>query len=126
MKSILIVEDSPIESAIYRKLLGDDFHLEFMGSAEDALTVVDGRPFDLLLSDINLPGMSGPEMIAKIREIDSLQDLGIAVVSSDQPGIEQALAAGASAWFLKPINHKIFLESIHVVIDKISHRHNKR
>ena len=120
MRSILIVEDSPVETAIYRKLLKEDFRLAFADSAERALKIVESTPFDLLISDVNLPGISGVEMISQVREIDMVKGMGVVVVSSDQQGIKSAMASGANAWFMKPISPRSFLASIWVVIDKFA------
>ena len=126
MKDILVIEDSPIEAAIYRKLLAKDFSLTFCENAEDALITVKQTDFDLVISDINLPVMNGPEMIAEIRKIDRLKTLSIVVVSSDQIGIKRALSAGANGWFLKPISPKTFSSSIHKAIKLIPLKYTKK
>jgi len=118
----LIVEDSPIETEIYRKLLANDYDVTFKGSAEDALSSLKKEVFDLVLSDINLPGLSGPEMINQLKHGDKSEKPIVIVVSSDESGIKHALNAGANGWFLKPINTKTFPNSISVVIKKLCHK----
>jgi CheY-like chemotaxis protein len=68
MFSILIVDD---EEAIRTMLLDyfeDHYSVMIAESAEKALSLLRHHPFDLVISDINMPGMSGPELLQKIRE----------------------------------------------------------
>ncbi|OUS31126.1 hypothetical protein A9Q99_04750 [Gammaproteobacteria bacterium 45_16_T64] len=118
MKSILIVEDSSIETEIYRKLLSKDFLTHFELTAEGALKSIQNNSFDLLVSDANLPGMSGPRLIKTVRANGFCPGISIVAVSGDRKGIEDAIASGADAWFLKPINHKIFQQSLQTILDK--------
>lgn len=117
-RSILIVEDSPIEASIYRKLLGDQYTLEFTHNGESAIKAIDKNTYELIITDVNLPGISGPEMINTIREHHKYQKTAIVVISSDQLGIEQALTAGANAWLLKPISLKTFPRSMNTIFKR--------
>lgn len=119
MTSILIVEDSPIEAEIYRKLLEQNYDVTFKGCAEDALTLLNDDDYDLVISDINLPGLSGPKMINQLKHGEKSAKPVVVVVSSDESGIKDALNAGANGWFLKPINTKTFPTSIALVIKKL-------
>lgn len=118
MTSILIIEDSVIETEIYRKLLGSQYQITFKNNAEEALAIYDDESFDLIISDINLPGINGPEMVQQLKHGVSASKPIVVVVSSDKEGIDDALSAGANAWFLKPISKKTFAQSIQIVIDK--------
>lgn len=66
--SILLVEDEPlVRNLIERVLRGEGYQISVAGSASEALAAYDPRAFDLLLSDVVMPGMSGPELAAHMR-----------------------------------------------------------
>ena len=73
-------------------------------SAEDAWSVLQTRVFDLVLSDINMPGMSGLDLVPQILERSPDT---VVVMISGEPGIEsaiEALRAGAFDYISKPID----------------------
>ena len=70
MKTILIVDDDPaVRRSLIRSLAHEGFDLRPTESAEEALELFHGatRPFDLIISDVALDGMSGIEMIRRMR-----------------------------------------------------------
>lgn len=74
------------------------------GSAEEALTVLSSSVFDLVLSDINMPGISGLELVPHI--LDRSPDTVVVMVSGEQ-GIESAIEAlrvGAFDYITKPLD----------------------
>ncbi|PYS24864.1 MAG: diguanylate cyclase [Acidobacteria bacterium] len=101
--SILIIDD--VEQI--RRLLGElltDHECVFAASAEDAWSVLQTRVFDLVLSDINMPGMSGLDLVPQILERSPDT---VVVMISGEPGIEsaiEALRAGAFDYISKPID----------------------
>src|SRR5437660_8188592 len=101
--SILIIDD--VEQI--RRLLGElltDHECVFAASAEDAWSVLQTRVFDLVLSDINMPGMSGLDLVPQILERSPDT---VVVMISGEPGIESAIEAwraGAFDSISKPID----------------------
>ena len=101
--SILIIDD--VEQI--RRLLGElltDHECVLAASAEDAWSVLQTRVFDLVLSDINMPGMSGLDLVPQILERSPDT---VVVMISGEPGIEsaiEALRAGAFDYISKPID----------------------
>ena len=69
---ILIVDDEPMLTALLCDHLGDNGYITFAAnSAEDAIPLLENAP-DLILLDINMPGMDGMELCKSIREHVSL------------------------------------------------------
>ena len=62
---ILIVDDEREITEILADLLSCDFHCTVAGSAEEALTRLRDNPFELVISDITMPGMSGLAQAAR-------------------------------------------------------------
>ena len=75
-------------------------------NAEDALTLLAGGRVSAVITDLQLPGMTGLELIAQIRGEQSVQRVPIIVVSAaaDPSAPQQALASGADAFFAKPFS----------------------
>jgi len=67
--SILIVDDEKAIRMMLLDYLEDTYHTESAETGEAALDLLGKRSFDLVISDINMPGMSGPELLARIRTL---------------------------------------------------------
>ena len=68
MLRILVVEDNPdLRETLALLLEGDHRHVESAANAEDALRLYTAQPFDVVFSDVKLPGMSGLELAEHLR-----------------------------------------------------------
>lgn len=105
MTLILIVDDDePIREYARAVLEAAGYEVETAWSGENALKyLVLGRP-DMLLVDVNMPGMSGLELIARIRLRNRFKETPILVFSASGLGvdIQAAIRAGAGGYLLKP------------------------
>jgi DNA-binding NarL/FixJ family response regulator len=70
-------------------------------NAEDALTVLMNDPSDLILMDIQLPGMSGIECVSRLKEHTPATKVLMLTVYDNSERVFEALAAGASGYLLK-------------------------
>jgi CheY-like chemotaxis protein len=67
MLRILVVEDNPdLRETLSLLLEADDRHIEAAANAEDALRLYTAQPFDVVFSDVKLPGMSGLELADRL------------------------------------------------------------
>jgi two-component system, chemotaxis family, chemotaxis protein CheY len=75
-------------------------------SAEKALDILESQRVSGVITDLQLPAMSGMELIARIRSSDKHRDLPVLVISADpDPSAPAAaLRAGANAFFAKPFS----------------------
>jgi signal transduction histidine kinase/DNA-binding NarL/FixJ family response regulator len=99
-------------------LLSNAEGIEFMGeygSVEDALIAM--PQVDIVLMDIGLPGISGIDAIAKVKEKFSETQLLMLTVFNDDKHISRAMMAGASGYLLKNTPHPQILEAIAQVYD---------
>jgi len=120
MKTIFLVDDSATillsMSAILSKA---GYAAEKAASAEEGLTKLKGglKP-DLLITDLNMPGMNGIEFIKEVRKIPNLRFMPILFLTteSQQSKRDEAKAAGASGWLIKPVNAEQLLGTIKLVI----------
>ena len=112
---VSVVEDAEeIRESLAVLLRGSEgFSLQgAYGSAETALENIPGSKPDVLLMDINLPGMSGIECVRKLKfEIPELQVIMLTVYE-DPDAIFNSLSAGASGYLLKRTTPEKILEAI--------------
>jgi DNA-binding NtrC family response regulator len=101
---ILIVDDQPEIRDMVRGTLCESYRCTTAGSAEEALLLLRAEKFGLVISDINMGGMSGLEMIPQVRA--SAPDTVIMMISGEQT-IESAVEAmrvGAFDYIMKPFD----------------------
>lgn len=105
--TVLVVDDNPTDGKLARILLSlGGCEVRLVGSAEEALGVLAKAPPDLLLVDIDLPGMSGLELARRLRAAAPPRALPIVVMSSTAGSAAGALArsAGCDAFLAKPLD----------------------
>jgi len=105
----LIVDDSRFSRMLLRRMLeAECIECEEAVDAEQGITRLrsDGE-FHLMLVDWNMPGMSGPEMIARTRQ-DGMTELKILMVTTvaESECIVKALEAGADEFLMKPFEEE--------------------
>ena len=86
------------------------------GSAEDALADLPKVKPNVVLMDINLPGMNGVECVRKLKVLLPQTQVMMLTVYEDTDNIFAALAAGASGYMLKRTPAKELIEAIHEVL----------
>jgi two-component system chemotaxis sensor kinase CheA len=103
---ILVVDDSITTRTMERTiLLTHGYQVELAVSGEDALEVVNRfqLPFDLVISDVEMPGINGFELCRRLRAMPSYAPIPIMIVSSlaRDEDKRQAMEAGAQAYIVK-------------------------
>jgi putative two-component system response regulator len=101
---ILIVDDEVEITEILADLLSEDYDCLRAGSAEEALQRLTEREFQLVISDITMPGMSGLDMIPHVQELSP--DTVVVMISGMQT-VESAIGAlrlGAFDYLMKPFD----------------------
>jgi len=101
---VLLVDDSDVTREMIRRLLEDaGFAVRGVGTAADALSVLENEDFDCLVTDIQMPGMDGLALTRKLREDDRFADLPVVVISTlDRTKDRLAgLDSGADAYLTK-------------------------
>lgn len=112
---VLLVDDQrEIRHALRDAIetLGADFFVLAVPSGEEALLDLSSNSYDLLITDVRLPGITGLELIRKVKKIHSEINI-ILMTGLLEPHIRQEVAdAGAAAFFLKPIEIADFLDAV--------------
>ena len=121
---ILLVEDNPADARLVREALaegGVSAALHWVASGEDALSFLRpagsqpaaGRP-DLVLLDLNLPGLNGHEVLAEIKGDPALLRIPVVVLTSsaNPSDVLAAYGAHANAYLIKPEDYDEFLSLV--------------
>lgn len=107
-KRALLVEDNLVNRSLIESALSQfrNLRLVCVATAEDGLKVCEATPPDIILLDINLPGMGGIEAVKILRLWPQTNDIPIVAVSADaiSANIEQALDSGFTRYLTKPID----------------------
>ena len=114
-KKILLVEDNPVNRRLAVFLLrSQGYEVREATTAKEAFEVLQKERPDLIVMDIQLPGMDGLEVTRKLKEQPATADIPvIAVTSYAMKGDrEKALAAGCVGYVTKPIDKKIFIDEV--------------
>ena len=114
-KMVLVVEDNPLNMKLIRSLLQlCDFDMLEAPDAESGIELAKKIKPDLILMDIQLPGMDGLSATQLIKNDPSLNKVPIvAITSYAMHGDEQkAKSAGCSGYIAKPIDTRSFLDTI--------------
>jgi putative nucleotidyltransferase with HDIG domain len=101
---ILIVDDEPEITAILSDLFESEYDCTTAGSAEEALEKLTKRDFELVVSDITMPGMSGLDMIPHIKR---MRPKTVVVMISGMQTVESAIGAlrlGSFDYVMKPFD----------------------
>ena len=119
MKTIFLVDDSAtILLSISGILSKAGYGVEKAPSALDALKKFQaGVKVDLLITDLNMPGMNGIEFIREVRKLPNYRFMPILFLTteSQQSKKLEAKAAGATGWIVKPFDPERLVAAIHAV-----------
>ena len=117
---VLVVDDEPDVEALFRQQFRRDlraqrFVIDFANSAAEALTRIAstiGQSLILILSDINMPGMTGLEMLPKVKEMRPEVPVIMITAYGDAETKRKALESGAEGLLTKPIDFTLLREEI--------------
>jgi len=113
--TVSIVEDNEQLRGTLTRLIGraEGFRcLGDYGSAEEALAAIPSNPPNVVLMDINLPGMNGVECVRKLKQLTPSTQVVMLTAYEDTENIFNSLAAGASGYLLKRSKSAEILEAI--------------
>jgi two-component system cell cycle response regulator DivK len=121
MKRILIIEDNEKNMKLVRDILqAKGFETMEAVSAEEGLALVKRHRFDLVLMDIQLPGMNGIEALECLRADEETNKIPVVAVTASVTIQDQSqiTRAGFNAFISKPISVKEFLETVNAIVGK--------
>lgn len=121
MKRILIIEDNEKNMKLVRDILqAKGFETMEAVTAEEGLALVKLHRFDLVLMDIQLPGMNGIEALGCLRADEETNKIPVVAVTASVTMQDQSqiTRAGFDAFISKPISVKEFIETVNAIVGK--------
>jgi len=120
---ILVVDDFSTMRRIVRNLLRDlgFTNIEEADDGNTALPMLRSGKFDFLVTDWNMPGMSGMELLKEIRADENLKSLPILMVTAEakRDQIVAAAQAGVNGYVVKPFTAAVLKDKIEKIFERI-------
>ncbi|MFD1067288.1 ATP-binding response regulator [Oceanobacillus locisalsi] len=102
--SVLIVDDNPASLLALKAIISNDtYNLVFLSCSRQAVKELKKREWDMVISDIMMPEISGYELTRIIRERYSLTELPVLLLTGGTTDIQGAFSAGANDYIAKPV-----------------------
>jgi two-component system KDP operon response regulator KdpE len=115
--SILVVDDEPsLRKVIRASLAAGGYIVEEVGTGSEAVGLLHRRSFDLVLLDINMPGLNGLDACRKIRSIAPHTGIVMVTVRDAEEDKVRALEAGADDYVTKPFRFRELVARIGAVL----------
>jgi two-component system chemotaxis response regulator CheY len=118
-KTVLSVDDSPSVRQMVRLTLSDaGYQVIEAGDGREGLAKARSSAVDVVVTDINMPLMTGLELVAELRKLPAFNGVPILCLTTESdPGVKsQARAAGASGWITKPFQPEQLLAAVKKVL----------
>jgi two-component system chemotaxis response regulator CheY len=117
---ILVVDDSTTMRQMVSFTLSDAGH-EVVEAADGAAAVKEAhaRRFDLVITDVNMPGMNGIDLVKALRALPDFKFIPMLVLTTEsgQDVKQRGREAGATGWIVKPFSPDILLATLKKVLD---------
>ena len=119
MASILIVDDSTTMRQMVSFTLTSAGHKVLEAEGGDAAILLAKRNrFDLIIADVNMPGMNGIDLVRALRALPEYKFTPVLVLTTeDSVELKQkGKSAGATGWIVKPFNPEVLLSVLNKVL----------
>jgi len=119
---VLIVDDSAVMRQFIRRVAAlsgiEVSRYREAGDGFQALAALEAEKANLVLTDLNMPGMDGEEMVRRMRSIEALASIPVIVISTDATAsrMNALLALGACGYLQKPFGPEMLLAELQRVM----------
>lgn len=117
MADILVVDDDDVIRDTLCELLSANYSCQTANTAEEALAKLGAQGFDVVLTDISMPGLNGRELLEKVVELYPGTPVIIISGHSDQEQAKSLMSRGAFDFLLKPFRLEMVEESVKRAIE---------
>jgi DNA-binding NtrC family response regulator len=112
MAEILIVDDDDVIRETLSELLSSQYVCETAETAEEALAKLQAKRFDVVLTDISMPGLTGLDLLEKVQNLHPKTPVIIISGVSDQDQAHRLLSLGAFDYLQKPFRLEVVEKSV--------------
>lgn len=120
MAKIMTVDDSvSLRKLVAQTLAAAGHDVSEAANGNDALSVAKQKVFDLVISDLNMPGMDGLSFVRQLRQLAAYRAVPVLILTTemDPAKKKEAKDAGATGWLVKPFDPGQLLATIRKVLD---------
>ena len=111
-KTILVIDDSAsMRQMVSLSLRGGGYTVVEAQDGKDALSKLDGRKYNLIVSDVNMPNMDGISFVKQMPAYKFTPVIMLTTEGSDDKK-QQGKAAGVRAWITKPFQPTVLLDAV--------------
>ena len=117
---ILVVEDHPtMRDAMRMVLEGEGFAIDEASDGDSALEMVRADPPDLVFLDLNIPGVSGTDVLRALKSDPATAAVSVIIVTATgEEGRERVIRLGADEYFTKPFSPLALLGTVERVLER--------
>jgi adenylate cyclase len=119
-ETILAVDDTPANLALLAGLLGETYRIKAATTGAKALELVSAHPPDLILLDIMMPGMSGYQVLERLRADARLRHIPVIMISAvdEIDSVVRCVELGAEDYLVKPFDKTLLRARIGASLEK--------
>jgi DNA-binding NtrC family response regulator len=118
MADILVVDDDDVIRDTLCELLSEDYLCHTAITAEEALAKLQAQPFDVVLTDISMPGLSGKELLNRVVQLYPGTPVIVISGLSDQEQAESLISLGAFDYLIKPFRLEVVENSVKRAVEQ--------
>jgi CheY-like chemotaxis protein len=116
---ILAVDDQRYFRELISGLLGQEgFEVRTVASGEEAVQALERERFDVVVTDLVMPGMSGTDLVRRIKATDPDQDVVVVTGVVDVRSAVDAMKLGASEYLLKPFDREALATALESILQR--------
>lgn len=118
MKKVLAVDDSTVVLGLVDVALSlEDYEVDTAANPNEAIKKIEKQSYDIGIFDVNMPGMTGLELIPIVKSMENGKNMKIVMLTteSSEEMQSQAKKAGAKAWMIKPFKDDELLQLLNML-----------
>jgi len=117
-KLLLVDDEKDFAHSLKLYLEMEDFQVDMAHCGSDALDLVKANSYNLIISDVLMPGMDGYELRKNLRSLEATKKTPIILLTAKEADVEslKEINDGATSFIMKPFDHAILLEEIRHLI----------
>ncbi len=123
MKRVLVVDDNRwIREALSDRLQEQlcDIAVAAAGNGREALDIMTTDPVDMLITEVDLPGMNGYELIDQVRQQRPVMPIMVTTDDCSLKVVELLTSLGVNRWIEKPFDGKTIAKAVRTELDRLA------
>ncbi|MFQ6008517.1 MAG: response regulator [Candidatus Zixiibacteriota bacterium] len=116
-KSVLVVDDEEIIRNFLSEVLSEDYCVSMASDGDEAIEQIKQRKFDLIITDLKMPKVSGEEVVKFAHQHDSRAKVIVISGFSNLYSVNESIKCGARAFLAKPFSIRELKQSVKEAIN---------